>query len=51
VATAVGTRFHPNSSITLFVNITSPPLGSITVPGFATTDASGTWSFRDDHPL
>ena len=44
VATAIGTGFHPNSSITLFVDISSPPLGSVTVPGFATTNASGTWS-------
>ena len=46
VASAVGTGFHPNSSITLFVSITSPPLGSVELPGFATTDANGSWSFE-----
>jgi hypothetical protein len=45
-ASALGTRFHPNSSITLSVHIISPPLGSIDIPGFATTDAGGTWSYQ-----
>jgi hypothetical protein len=50
VASAVGTGFHPNSSITLFVSITSPPLGSVELPGFATTNASGSWSFEGTVP-
>jgi hypothetical protein len=49
-ASALGTGFHANSSITLSVTITSPPLGSIDLPGFATTDASGTWSFAGPIP-
>jgi hypothetical protein len=48
VATAVGTGFHPNSSITLFVDIISPPLGSVELPGFAITDAGGSWTFEGD---
>lgn len=45
-ATALGTGFHPNSSITLFVTIILPaPGGSVTIPNFATTDSSGTWTF------
>jgi hypothetical protein len=50
VARAVGTGFHPNSSITLFVDITSPPLGSVELPGFAMTDAAGSWSFEGTVP-
>lgn len=50
VASAVGTGFHPNSSITLLVDITSPPLGSIEIPGFATTDPSGSWTFEGTVP-
>ena len=42
--------FHPNSSITLFVAISSPPLGSVELPGFATTDAAGSWSFEGTVP-
>jgi hypothetical protein len=50
IARAVGTGFHPNSSITLSVTISSPPLGSIELPGFATTDAAGSWSFEGTVP-
>ncbi len=50
LATALGTGFHPNSSITLSVHIISPPLGSIDLPGFATTDAAGSWSFQGPIP-
>jgi len=45
-ASAVGTGFAPNSSITLSGTISQPPIGSFEVPGFATTDASGTWSYE-----
>ncbi|HEY1318490.1 MAG TPA: hypothetical protein VGF10_14810 [Gaiella sp.] len=44
-ASAVGTGFAPNSTIDLDVTITSPPLGSVTLPGFAETDANGNWSY------
>jgi hypothetical protein len=50
VASAVGTGFHPNSSITLHVEISSPFTGSADVPGFATTDANGSWSFEGSIP-
>jgi len=50
LARAVGTGFQPNSSITLLVDISSPPLGSVTVPDFATTDAAGSWSFEGTVP-
>ena len=46
----VGTGFAPSSSIDLAVEITSPPLGSFTVPGFATTDANGVWSASPSLP-
>ena len=46
----VGTGFAPSSSIDLAVDITSPPLGSFTVPGFATTDANGVWSVSPSLP-
>jgi hypothetical protein len=46
IASALGTGFHPNSSIKLFVTIVAPPLGSIELPDFATTDASGTWTYE-----
>jgi hypothetical protein len=49
-ATAIGTGFHPNSSITLDVTIVEPPLGSITIHDFATTDAGGSWSFTGTIP-
>jgi len=45
VATAFGAGFAPNSTITLFVDISSPPLGSTVVTDFATTDATGSWSY------
>jgi hypothetical protein len=45
VATAIGTGFHPNSSITLRVELSSPITGSVDIPDFATTDGSGTWSY------
>jgi hypothetical protein len=48
---AVGTGFHPNSSITLHVEISSPFSGSADVPNFATTDANGTWSYSDTFPV
>jgi hypothetical protein len=45
-ASALGTGFAPNSTIDLDVTITSPPPGaSVTLPGFATTDANGTWTY------
>ena len=50
VASAVGTGFHPNSSITLSFAFISPPGGSGEVPNFATTDANGTWSFAGTIP-
>lgn len=50
VATAVGTGFHPNSSITLSGVIVTPDGGSFVVPNFATTDASGTWSYTGTIP-
>jgi hypothetical protein len=46
LASALGTGFQPNSSITLLVKIRTPPLGSIEIPDFATTDAGGTWTFE-----
>ena len=49
-ASAIGTGFHPNSSITLHVEFVSPPLGSVDVPGFATTDSKGTWTFEGTIP-
>ncbi len=49
-ASALGTGFHPNSSITLSGVISSPPMGSFEVPGFATTDASGSWSYTGTVP-
>ena len=45
VATAIGTGFHPNSSITLFVEISSPPLGSADVSRFRDDGLCRTWSF------
>ena len=45
VASALGNGFHPNSSITLHVEISSPFTGSADLPGFATTDANGTWTY------
>ena len=50
VASAVGTGFHPNSSITLHVEISSPFTGSTDIPNFATTDANGSWSFTGTIP-
>ncbi len=50
VASAVGTGFHPNSSITLHVEISGPFTGSADVPNFATTDANGSWSFSGTIP-
>ncbi len=49
-ASAIGRGFHPNSSITLHVDISSPPLGSSDVPDFATTDAAGTWTYDGTIP-
>jgi Divergent InlB B-repeat domain len=49
-ASAVGTGFHPNSSITLHVEISSPGPVSADVPNFATTDASGTWTYTGNIP-
>ena len=40
----------PNSSITLSVVISSPFTGSAEIPNFATTDATGTWSFEGAIP-
>ena len=45
IATAIGTGFHPNSSITLHVELSSPITGNVDLPGFATTDTGGTWSY------
>ena len=50
VASAVGTGFHPTSSITLHVEISSPFTGSTDIPDFATTDANGSWSFSGTIP-
>jgi len=50
VASALGTGFHANSSITLSVVISSPPIGSVEIPGFATTDATGTWPYEGTIP-
>ena len=50
MASAVGTGFHPNSSITLHVEISSPFTGSTDIPDFATTDANGSWSFSGTIP-
>ncbi len=45
VATALGTGFAPNSSITLSGTIVEPPSGSFEAPGFATTDGAGSWTY------
>lgn len=50
VVSAVGTGFHPNSSIALHVEISSPFTGSADVPDFATTDANGSWSYSQTFP-
>ncbi len=44
-ASGTGTGFHPNSSITLHVDITSPPLGNVVLDDVTTTDATGSWSY------
>jgi hypothetical protein len=49
-ASAVGTGFHPNSSITLSGEIISPPGGTFVLPGLTTTDATGTWSYTATIP-
>ena len=50
VASAVGTGFHPNSSITLHVEISSPFTGSTDITDFAMTDGNGSWSFTGTIP-
>jgi len=50
VASAVGTGFDPNSSITLHVEISSPFTGSTDIPDFAITDGNGSWSFTGTIP-
>ena len=50
MASAVGTGFDPNSSITLHVEISSPFTGSTDIPDFATRDANGSWSFTGTIP-
>jgi len=50
VASAVGTGFDPNSSITLHVEISSPFTGSTDIPDFAMTDGNGSWSFTGTIP-
>ncbi len=50
VASALGTGFHAQSSITLSVVISSPFSGSVEIPDFATTDGAGTWSYEGTVP-
>lgn len=44
-ASALGTGFHPNSSIGLHVEISEPFTQSVDLPDFAMTDANGTWTY------
>src|SRR4029078_7134223 len=50
VASAVGTGFHPNSSITLHGEISSPFTGRTDIPDFAMPDGNGSWSFTGTIP-